>query len=79
MCAYSHDAAQCNYSFLVKLHVPSKSPALHVEEVYHDYPVRYDRAEYPACMHMVLHSDPPAAAHVAGQPGMRRWMIRLKL
>ena len=26
MYAYSHDAALCNYSFLVRLHVPSKSP-----------------------------------------------------
>ena len=50
MCAYSHDAALCNYSFLVGLHVPSKSPALHVEEVNRDYPIRYDRADMlPAC------------------------------
>ena len=26
VCAYSHDAALCNDSFLVRLHVPSKSP-----------------------------------------------------
>ena len=53
MCAYSHDAALRYYSFLVRLHVPSKSPALHVEEAYRHYSIRYDRAEYPACMHTV--------------------------
>ena len=33
MCAYSHDAALCNYSFLVRLYVPFKSPILYVVEV----------------------------------------------
>ena len=34
VCAYSHDAAFCNYSFWVRLHTPSKSPILYVVEVY---------------------------------------------
>ena len=34
VCAYSHNIALCNYSFLVRLHVPSKSPILYVVQVY---------------------------------------------
>ena len=34
VCAYSHDAALCTYSFLVRLYVPSKSPTLYEVEVY---------------------------------------------
>ena len=47
---YSQCASLCNYSFLVRLHVSSKSPELYVVEVYADYPIRYDRTDIlPAC------------------------------
>ena len=51
--AYCHDAALYKYSFLVRLHFTPMCPALHVEEVYRDYSISYDRAQYLARMHMV--------------------------
>ena len=68
MCAYSHDAALYNTSFLVRLNVPSTSPALHAEEVYCDYPITYDRAEYPACMH-----DGISDLVMADEPGLLQY------
>ena len=53
MCAYSHDAALCNYSFLVRWHVPSKSPVCTWKKYTSATPSGLTDAEYPACMHTV--------------------------
>ena len=51
MCAYSHDAALCNYSFLVRLYVASKSPICTWYKYTLSTPSRYDRAYITsACM-----------------------------
>ena len=53
MCAYNHTAALCNYSFLVilgKICMFIQVSYLHVEEVYLDYPIRYDRCSI-TCRH----------------------------
>ena len=67
-CGYSLCASLCNYSFLVRLHVSSKSPELYVVEVYADYPIRYDRTDIlPAC-----------TRYQQSGYGQRSWFITVK-
>ena len=53
MCACSHDTSLYNYSLLVRLHVPSKSPICTWKKYTFDHPVRYDCVVYLAYMHTV--------------------------
>ena len=53
MCAYSRDAALCNYSFLVRFHAHPSLQCCTWQKYTSDFPIRYDRTDYPACMHAV--------------------------
>ena len=53
MCAYSHTAALCNYSFLVRYARSSKSPICTWKKYTLITPSGMTDAVYPACMHAV--------------------------
>ena len=67
MCAYSHDEALCKYSFLVRLHVPSKSHVC----MWKEYTVIIPSG-------MTLHAHGISDLAMANGPGLQHELMWIK-